>query len=76
MLDRDVDPDVTLPREWTDYVDTIAPNAELPSAMNDGKSTDFDPWDGDIEQRVDNTIRDTRRAVFPLHGLDPDDPRD
>ena len=26
--------------------------------------------------RVDPAVLDTRRAVFPLHGLDPDDPRD
>jgi acetoin utilization protein AcuC len=76
MLDREVDPGATLPREWTDLVDTIAPGAELPTAMTDGKSTDFDPWDGTVDERVDSTIRDTRRAVFPLHGLDPDDPRD
>jgi acetoin utilization protein AcuC len=25
---------------------------------------------------VDDAVRETRRAVFPLHGLDPDDPRD
>jgi acetoin utilization protein AcuC len=76
MLDREVDPGVTLPREWTDFVDTIAPGAELPTAMTDRKSTDFEPWDGTVDERVDSTIRDTRRAVFPLHGLDPDDPRD
>ena len=26
--------------------------------------------------RVDRAIARTRRAVYPLHGLDPDDPRD
>jgi acetoin utilization protein AcuC len=76
MLDREVDPGATLPREWTDFVDTLAPGAELPTAMTDRKSTDFEPWDGTVEERVDSTIRDTRRSVFPLHGLDPDDPRD
>jgi acetoin utilization protein AcuC len=76
MLDREVDPATTLPREWTDFVDSIAPSAELPAAMTDQKSTDFEPWDGTVDERVDSTIRDTRRAVFPLHGLDPDDPRD
>jgi acetoin utilization protein AcuC len=25
---------------------------------------------------VDTAVLETRRAVFPLHGLDPDDPRD
>jgi len=26
--------------------------------------------------RVDTAVLDTRLAVFPLHGLDPHDPRD
>ena len=43
--------------------------------MTDGASTAHEPWTegGD---RVDIAVLDTRRAVFPLHGLDPDDPRD
>jgi len=76
MLDRDVDPATNLPGEWVDLVGRIAPKAELPLAMNDGGTTDFTPWDGSVELPVDNAIADTRRAVFPLHGLDPDDPRD
>jgi acetoin utilization protein AcuC len=44
--------------------------------MTDNADTAFQPWGGDAEDQVDLAIRDTRRAVFPLHGLDPDDPRD
>jgi acetoin utilization protein AcuC len=44
--------------------------------MSDGKSVDFEPWDGEDGERVDSVIKEVRRAVFPLHGLDPDDPRD
>ena len=29
-----------------------------------------------VELPVDRAIRDTRSVVYPLHGLDPDDPRD
>lgn len=76
MLDRDVTPEARLPTEWTDVVHRIAPTAELPAAMTDGRSTSFEPWGGAAEVAVDSAIRDTRRAVFPLHGLDPDDPRD
>jgi len=36
----------------------------------------FQPWDGTVELPVDRAIRDTRSVVYPLHGLDPDDPRD
>ncbi|GAB3464297.1 acetoin utilization protein AcuC [Actinophytocola sediminis] len=76
MLDRDIDPATPLPREWTDLIDRIAPTAELPATMGDGKSTDHEPWDGTSELAVDKSIRDTRHAIFPLHGLDPGDPRD
>jgi acetoin utilization protein AcuC len=76
VLDRDIAPGTTLPNEWTDFVDKIAPTAELPLTMSDNKSVDFDPWDGAGGERIDTAIRETRRAVFPLHGLDPDDPRD
>jgi acetoin utilization protein AcuC len=44
--------------------------------MTDGADTAYTPWGGDTESLVDSAVRDTRRAVFPLHGLDPDDPRD
>ena len=32
--------------------------------------------DGARRARGPSAILETRRAVFPLHGLDPDDPRD
>jgi acetoin utilization protein AcuC len=76
VLDRDITPGTTLPNEWTDFADRIAPTAELPLTMSDNRSVDFDPWDGSGGERIDSVIRETRRAVFPLHGLDPDDPRD
>jgi acetoin utilization protein AcuC len=76
VLDRDVSGDVSLPSEWTRFVDRIAPTAELPLTMSDSQSVDFEPWDGEDGDRIDSVIKETRRAVFPLHGLDPDDPRD
>ena len=56
--------------------------------MGDGGDTDFVAWDGDTGQsppegispsaqrQTDRAILATRRAVYPLHGLDPEDPRD
>jgi acetoin utilization protein AcuC len=76
MLDRDVAPDTRLPLDWTQFVREIAPSAELPLTMSDGKETEFTKWDPSLTDRVDKCVRDTRHAVFPLHGLDPDDPRD
>lgn len=56
--------------------------------MGDNGDIDYVPWDGDTgaappegisdsaQQQTDRAIQATRRAVFPLHGLDPEDPRD
>ncbi|PXY19553.1 acetoin utilization protein AcuC [Prauserella muralis] len=76
VLDRDVPPETPLPPAWTEHVRGLAPHAELPLSMGDGGDTGFSPWGDGLDDAVDVAIRDTRRAVFPLHGLDPDDPRD
>ncbi|WP_434448161.1 acetoin utilization protein AcuC [Lentzea sp. E54] len=76
VLDRDVDPNRPLPADWVAHATQIAPEWPLPASMTDGCDPGHEPWGGDAEQPVDKAIRDTRRAVFPLHGLDPDDPRD
>lgn len=76
VLDRDVDPDTPLPVEWTEDVRRRWPRVRPPETMSDGGDTAFTPWGGEVEKRVDTAVRDTRRAVFPLLGLDPDDPRD
>lgn len=56
--------------------------------MGDNGDVAYVPWDGDAgapppegisdaaQQQTDRAILSTRRAVFPLHGLDPEDPRD
>gem|GEM_PF-6268803 len=36
----------------------------------------FPPWDGTLELPIDRAIADTRTVIYPLHGLDPYDPRD
>ncbi|HEU5474797.1 MAG TPA: acetoin utilization protein AcuC, partial [Actinophytocola sp.] len=67
VLDRDVEPDTRLPAEWTSHVLRLAPSAELPRTMSDGRETGFDRWDPSSDDRVDTAVRDTRRAVFPSH---------
>ena len=37
---------------------------------------DLPRWDGTVELPVDRAILDTRSVIYPLHGLDPYDPRD
>ena len=76
VLNRDVAPGTPLPPVWQDTVRRAAPHAELPAGMTDGGDITFKPWGDGQDDPVDVAIRDTRRAVFPLHGLDPDDPRD
>jgi acetoin utilization protein AcuC len=77
VLDRDVEPNVPLPADWVALVTGMVPShVLLPSSMSDNADTTFEPWGGSLDDQVDLSIRDTRRAVFPLHGLDPDDPRD
>lgn len=76
ILDRDLAPDTLLPSGWLRHVAECAPPTRLPETMSDGADTEFERWGGDSEQQVDLAIAETRNAVFPLHGLDPDDPRD
>ena len=54
------------------------PDTPLPADMSDGTPHPgpFRPWDGAVELPVDRAIMDTRSVVYPLHGLDPHDPRD
>jgi acetoin utilization protein AcuC len=74
VLDRDVEPRRPLPASWVSHTAGLT-RRELPTSMGDGRDTGYDPWTEGAD-RVDATVLDTRRAVFPLHGLDPDDPRD
>lgn len=75
-LDRDLDPEIAMPTGWLNTVRRHAPNIETPATMSDGGDTSFTPWGGEAERQVDASILQARKAVFPLHGLDPDDPRD
>ncbi|MDX6256206.1 MAG: acetoin utilization protein AcuC [Frankiales bacterium] len=47
-----------------------------PETMGDGGSGRRTGWHPGPGDRVDAAILATRQAVFPLHGLDPFDPRD
>ena len=45
--------------------------------MTDDVDPAYEPWQPTGEpDAVDRAILATRMAVFPLHGLDPHDPRD
>jgi len=88
-LDRDVDPATPIPADWVEQVRAYAPAVEPPRTMGDGTTADYVRWDGPggapdtgdaradrVQHAVDTAVLATRRAVFPLLGLDPEDPRD
>jgi acetoin utilization protein AcuC len=71
-----IDPATPTPKEWRDFARTRFPGANPPSAMTDGSAATYTPWQPGGDGSVDRAIAATRGAVFPLHGLDPHDPRD
>jgi acetoin utilization protein AcuC len=77
VFGRDVDPNAPIPASWMAMAAQLVPShVTLPPSMTDNADTSFQPWGGGADDPVDVSIMDTRRAVFPLYGLDPNDPRD
>ncbi len=76
VLGREVDAHTAVPPDWSTYAASVAYGAQLPTSMTDGAEPRWTPWDGTADTDLDRAIQETRRAVYPLHGLDPDDPRD
>jgi acetoin utilization protein AcuC len=74
VLDRDVDPRRPVPAGWVAHASRLT-RGPLPTEMSDGVDVTHEPWTEGADQ-VDTAVLDARRAVFPLHGLDPHDPRD
>ena len=68
---RPIEPDTETPQEWRDFVLSRA-GVHAPTRMTDGRSADYTPWPSSAADRVDDAIAATRKAVFPLHGLDAD----
>jgi acetoin utilization protein AcuC len=69
---RPVDPETLIPEEWRDHV-TMTTGRPAPYRMTDGGDVDFDEWSNgyDPADWLDRAVTATRKAVFPLHGLDP-----
>jgi acetoin utilization protein AcuC len=76
-----VAPGTPVPAGWAEEVRERGLRTVPPTRM-----TELDPpvqgiawpgWEpGEAATPLDRAIVATRRAVYPLHGLDPDDPRD
>ncbi|MFL6139908.1 MAG: acetoin utilization protein AcuC [Frankiaceae bacterium] len=72
----ELDPSTPTPEAWRELALRRTGEAP-PPAMTDEARPRWTPWHpGDAEDAVDRSILATRRAVYPLHGLDPLDPRD
>ncbi|MEE2032784.1 acetoin utilization protein AcuC [Rhodococcus chondri] len=88
-LDREIDLATAVPDDWRERVSALAPGVELPTTMGEDADVSYLAWDGpggtpetgvaSLDRaltRIDSAIIATRRACFPLLGLDPEDPRD
>ncbi|SFF56309.1 acetoin utilization protein AcuC [Actinoplanes philippinensis] len=69
-------PETRIPQRWRTLAAARRPEATIPEAMTDGTEPPIESWPGTSEDPVDRAVLATRTAVFPLHGLDPHDPRD
>ncbi|MFN0282091.1 MAG: acetoin utilization protein AcuC [Kineosporiaceae bacterium] len=67
-----VDPEAAVPEGWREYVLERFGRA-APQRMTDGHDTWYRSWASghDPEDAADRAVMATRKAVFPLHGLDP-----
>ncbi len=73
---RPVPPDASIPSGWQEYVRARGARGDLPQTMGERPVPEVRAWEPGGSGWLDGAIGATRRAVYPLHGLDPDDPRD
>ncbi len=71
-----LDPATLLPAPWREYAAKRLPGRDVPVSLTDGGDVSFTPWQPGGEDALDRAVMAARKAVFPLHGLDPHDPRD
>ncbi|MDG4785801.1 acetoin utilization protein AcuC [Micromonospora sp. WMMD1102] len=70
-----VAPDALTPPAWRALAKDRRPEREVPLRMTDEADGSYEPWQPSGEpDAVDRAIMATRKAVFPLLGLDPQDP--
>lgn len=75
-----LDPATPTPEAWRALAAARRPGADVPVRLTDDVVPTYQPWQpggaGADEDPLDRAVAATRREVFPLHGLDPYDPRD
>ncbi|HEU4541152.1 MAG TPA: acetoin utilization protein AcuC [Jiangellaceae bacterium] len=72
VVGQTVDPLTETPDDWRSHVATIL-GRPAPLRMTDGGDTGYVDWAKgyDPADWLDRAVSATRKAVFPLHGLDP-----
>lgn len=67
-----ISPATPIPDSWREYVNSRC-GRPAPLRMTDGASADYRSWATgyDPSDALDRAVLATRKAVFPLHGLDP-----
>ncbi|HEY0890401.1 MAG TPA: acetoin utilization protein AcuC [Nocardioides sp.] len=70
---RPLDPELEVPGGWREHVSNRL-GLVAPWRMTDGREPRYRDWrEGyDPDGWLDRLVQETRHAVFPLHGLDPD----
>lgn len=76
MSGHPVDPATPTPTEWRDDVRRALVLSAPPRMGELAGELPVRVWEPGGEDPVDRAVTETRRAAFPLLGLDPDDPRD
>jgi acetoin utilization protein AcuC len=71
-----IDPATEIPSSWKENLRSRGVTAKLPDTMGEGRAPHPELWHPGGESWLDRAIAATRRASYPLLGLDPDDPRD
>ena len=68
-----VRPETELPSTWREYV-AARFGRPGPTRMTDGQAAVFDDWSAgfDPADGLDRAVMATRKAVFPLHGINPE----
>jgi acetoin utilization protein AcuC len=70
--------DTELPARWREDSTTIT-GAPAPDVLGDiDSAVTWSPWEaghGDAHDPLDRAVTETRKAVFPLYGMDPDTAR-
>jgi acetoin utilization protein AcuC len=67
-----IPPETDVPESWREHI-RILFGRQAPARMTDGQTATYADWETgyDPADPLDRAVMATRKAVFPLHGIDP-----